>query len=263
MKSQRAPQPLDTYPRVWRRRSALCAYVQSAHRSPSIYGNTDFANVLWLITELVVRHYNLDGKIEGRISGALKSIDMPTILFFLGILMAVAALQEAKILTALATWLNEAIHQPYIINGIIGVLSSIVDNVPLVAACMNMYPVASEAMIQASADPSYMMAFVEDGLFCTLLTFCAGVGGSMLIIGSAAGVVAMGIEKIPFMWYMKRITWMAFLGYIAGMVMIWLETFCNTYLIVCRSHDISKNLFNNFYDLLITSGVAADSPRNA
>ncbi|QQR09653.1 sodium:proton antiporter NhaD [Muribaculum intestinale] len=182
-------------------------------------------SVLWLITELVVRHYNLDGKIEGRISGALKSIDMPTILFFLGILMAVAALQEAKILTALATWLNEAIHQPYIINGIIGVLSSIVDNVPLVAACMNMYPVASEAMIQASADPSYMMAFVEDGLFWHLLTFCAGVGGSMLIIGSAAGVVAMGIEKIPFMWYMKRITWMAFLGYIAGMVMIWLETF--------------------------------------
>lgn len=182
-------------------------------------------SVLWLATELIVRHYNLDGKMEGRISAALKAIDMPTILFFLGILMAVAALQEAGILSSLARWLDDTIHQPYLINGIIGVLSSIVDNVPLVAACMNMYPVATDAMIQAAADPAYMAAFVEDGLFWHLLTFCAGVGGSMLIIGSAAGVVAMGIEKIPFAWYLKHITWIAFVGYIAGIVTIWLESF--------------------------------------
>lgn len=182
-------------------------------------------SLLWLLTELVVRHYQLDGKIEGRISSSLKSIDMPTILFFLGILLAVAALQEANILTELATWLDTTFHEPYLITGIIGVLSSIVDNVPLVAACMNMYPVANEAMVAAAADPSYMSLFVEDGLFWHLLTFCAGVGGSMLIIGSAAGVVAMGIEKIPFMWYVKRISWMALLGYVAGMVTIWLETF--------------------------------------
>jgi Na+/H+ antiporter NhaD/arsenite permease-like protein len=182
-------------------------------------------SVLWLITELVVKHYKLDGKMEGRISQSLKTIDMPTILFFLGILMAVSALQEADILTSLATWLDDKIHQPYLISGIIGVLSSIVDNVPLVAACMNMYPVATDAIIQASADPAYMSLFVEDGLFWHLLTFCAGVGGSMLIIGSAAGVVAMGIEKIPFMWYVKRISWLALLGYLAGIVIIWLETF--------------------------------------
>lgn len=181
--------------------------------------------VLWIITDIIVRRFRLDGKMEGRISQSLKSIDMPTILFFLGILLAVSALQQAGILNVLASWLNENIHEPYIINGIIGVLSSIVDNVPLVAACMNMYPVASEAMIASAADPVYMSYFVEDGLFWHLLTFCAGVGGSMLIIGSAAGVVAMGIEKIPFMWYMKRITWMAFLGYLAGIVVIWLETF--------------------------------------
>lgn len=173
--------------------------------------------VLWLITELVVRHYHLDGKMEGRVSQVIRNIDMSTILFFLGILMAVAALSQAGILSSLAKWLNDTFHNAYIITGIIGILSSIVDNVPLVAACMNMYPVANDALIAASSDPAYMQVFVEDGLFWHLLTFCAGVGGSMLIIGSAAGVVAMGIEKIPFFWYMKRISWMALIGYLAGM----------------------------------------------
>lgn len=181
--------------------------------------------VLWLITEIIVRHYRLDGKIEGRISQVVRHIDMSTILFFLGILLSVGALQQAGILNHLAHWLNDSIHQPYLINGIIGILSSIVDNVPLVAACMNMYPVMTESMIAAAADPAYAAFFVEDGLFWHLLTFCAGVGGSLLIIGSAAGVVAMGIEKIPFLWYARRITWLAFLGYVAGIVCIWLETF--------------------------------------
>lgn len=180
--------------------------------------------VLWILTELLVRHYKLDGKIEGRVSQVIRSIDMSTILFFLGILMAVSALNQAGILGQLAAWLNETFHNAYVINGIIGVLSSIIDNVPLVAACMEMYPVANEAMIAAASDPAYMSLFVEDGLFWHLLTFCAGVGGSMLIIGSAAGVVAMGIEKIPFMWYVKRITCLAFLGYLAGIAVIWLET---------------------------------------
>ena len=179
---------------------------------------------LWLLTELIVRHYRLDGKIEGRISQVVRHIDMSTILFFLGILLSVGALQQAGILNELAHWLDRNLHEPYTINGIIGVLSSIVDNVPLVAACMNMYPVATDAMVAAAADPTYMSFFVEDGLFWHLLTFCAGVGGSLLIIGSAAGVVAMGIEKIPFMWYAKRITWLAFLGYVAGIATIWLET---------------------------------------
>ena len=179
---------------------------------------------LWLLTELIVRHYRLDGKIEGRISQVVRHIDMSTILFFLDILLSVGALQQAGILNELAHWLDRNLHEPYTINGIIGVLSSIVDNVPLVAACMNMYPVATDAMVTAAADPTYMSFFVEDGLFWHLLTFCAGVGGSLLIIGSAAGVVAMGIEKIPFMWYAKRITGLAFLGYVAGIATIWLET---------------------------------------
>ncbi len=180
--------------------------------------------VLWLVTELIVYHYRLDGKMEGRISQAVKNIDMSTILFFLGILLSVSALSQAGILTHLANWLDTQVHQAYAINGIIGVLSSIIDNVPLVAACMNMYPVATPDMIAVAADPSYMQLFVEDGLFWHLLTFCAGVGGSLLIIGSAAGVVAMGIEKIEFLWYVKRITWMAFIGYVAGIACIWLES---------------------------------------
>lgn len=172
--------------------------------------------ILWLATELIVRHYELDGKIEGRISQVVTKIDMSTILFFLGILMAVAALSQSGILGGLANYLNEKFHEVYIINIIIGALSSIVDNVPLVAACMEMYPVMTEATAAVAADPSYALLFVEDGLFWHLLTFSAGVGGSMLIIGSAAGVVAMGIEKISFMWYLRRISWLALLGYLAG-----------------------------------------------
>lgn len=175
---------------------------------------------LWLLTEIIVRRYDLDGKIEGRISQVVKSIDMSTILFFLGILMAVAALAQSGILGNLAEWLNDTFHEAYIINFIIGLLSSIVDNVPLVAACMNMYPVMTEATAQMAADPSYAALFVEDGLFWHLLTFCAGVGGSLLIIGSAAGVVAMGIEKISFTWYLRRITWLALSGYLAGIASI-------------------------------------------
>ncbi len=178
---------------------------------------------LWLLTELLVRHYKLDGKIEGRISQVVRHIDMSTILFFLGILMAVGALQQAGILSTIAGGLNDTLHEPYLITGIIGILSAIVDNVPLVAACMNMYPVLTDAAVAASADPAYMSVFVEDGLFWQLLAYCAGVGGSLLIIGSAAGVVAMGIEKIPFMWYVKRVTSLAFLGYIGGIATIWLE----------------------------------------
>ena len=181
--------------------------------------------VLWVLTEIVVKKYRLDGKMDGRISNVIHHIDMDTIIFFLGILMAVAALGQAGILSSLATWLNITFHNPYIINGIIGILSSIVDNVPLVAACMDMYPVVDQTVVDASLDPVYTSYFLQDGLFWHLLTFCAGVGGSMLIIGSAAGVVAMGIEKIPFGWYCKKISLMALSGYLAGMAFIWLETF--------------------------------------
>ena len=190
---------------------------------PPFMGMMISLGALWLLTEIIVRKFRLDSSIEGRVSQVVKHIDMPTILFFLGILMAVGALQEAGILGNMATWLDNTIHEPYLISSSIGVLSSIVDNVPLVAACIDMYPVVDPATLSTVADPAYSGLFVENGLFWHLLTFCAGVGGSLLIIGSAAGVVAMGIEKIPFWWYCKNITLLALAGYLSGILFIWLQ----------------------------------------
>lgn len=180
---------------------------------------------LWVLTEVIYgRKRDLEESIKNRVSKVLKHIDMPTILFFLGILMSVAGLQSAGILGTAADFLDKNIHEVFTISTTVGVLSSVVDNVPLVAACMGMYPVALPDVIAASADPVYMQAFAQDGLFWILLTYCAGVGGSILIIGSAAGVIAMGLEKIDFWWYLKNVSILAFIGYIAGVVIIYLES---------------------------------------
>lgn len=162
--------------------------------------------VLWLVSEYRCnRNALFCDNSHLHVTRLLSKIDMATILFFLGILMAVATLQETGVLTAFGEWLNEASNgNHYLVTGIIGVVSSIVDNVPLVAGCMDMYPIA------AAGD------FGVDGLFWQLLAYCAGVGGSMLIIGSAAGVVVMGLEKISFGWYLRRFSWIAFVGYLAG-----------------------------------------------
>lgn len=179
---------------------------------PPFMGILLVLGVLWTVTEIFHHNTSEDDTMAKRVSDLLSRIDLSTIMFFLGILMAVAVLQEIGVLTALGTGLNEVfVGNYYVINGIIGVLSSIVDNVPLVAGCMGMYPVAETG------------AMAVDGIFWQLLAYCAGVGGSMLIIGSAAGVVVMGLEKITFGWYMKRITWIAFVGYLAGIVTYWLQ----------------------------------------
>ena len=185
---------------------------------PPYMGMMMSLGVIWLVTEILINRYKIDPKLGGRVSQAVRRIDMSSILFFLGILMSVSSLQQAGILHSVAGALNDTIHEPITITGLIGVLSSIVDNVPLVAACIKMFTGMT------GGDPTYLSYFVEDGLFWHLLTFTAGVGGSLLIIGSAAGVVAMGIEKIPFFWYFKRITFIAFLGYLAGILVIWLES---------------------------------------
>lgn len=169
--------------------------------------------VLWTATEIFHRRMHLgEDSMSARVIALLRKIDMGTILFFLGILMAVGCLAEIGVLTAMGRGLESISGgNHYLVTGIIGVLSSIVDNVPLVAGCMGMYPIA----------PTGDMAV--DGIFWQLLAYCAGVGGSMLIIGSAAGVVVMGLEKITFGWYMKRITWVAFVGYLAGILVYWVE----------------------------------------
>ena len=179
---------------------------------PPFMGILLVLGVLWTVTEIF--HYNTaeDDTMAKRVSDLLSKIDLSTIMFFLGILMAVAVLQEVGVLTMLGGVLDTTFEgNHFLVTGIIGVLSSIVDNVPLVAGCMGMYPVA------AAGD------MAVDGIFWQLLAYCAGVGGSMLIIGSAAGVVVMGLEKITFGWYMKRITWVAFVGYLAGMAVYWVE----------------------------------------
>ena len=178
----------------------------------------------WALTEILYdRKRDMEESIQNRVSKVVKHIDMPTILFFLGILMAVGVLQSAGILTGMAQWFDKHLHEPYAIAGLIGILSSVVDNVPLVAASMGMYPVADAATAAASADPAFMQGFVTDGLFWHLLSYCAGVGGSLLIIGSAAGVVAMGLEKIEFGWYLRKISPLVLAGYLAGMLAIWLQ----------------------------------------
>ena len=144
------------------------------------------------------------------------SLSVPTLLFFLGILLAVDVLRYVGILNSFSTWLDTEVGNVYIVNLVIGTLSAIVDNVPLVAGAMGMYPIATEAMVANSASAGYLMNFMQDGTFWQFLAYCAGVGGSMLIIGSAAGVVVMGLEGINFIWYLKRISWVALAGYLAG-----------------------------------------------
>ena len=191
---------------------------------PPYMGMMVSLGTMWLVSEIIYdRKRGMEESIKNRVSKVLKHIDMTTILFFLGILMSVAALQSAGILTTTAQWLDREIHEVFSVAGIIGLLSSVIDNVPLVAACMGMYPVMDAAAVAASADPAYMQAFVQDGTFWHLLAYCAGVGGSLLIIGSAAGVVAMGLEKIEFGWYLRRISLWALLGYVGGMLTILLE----------------------------------------
>ena len=181
---------------------------------PPFVGILLVLGVLWTVTEVFYRRLGdgADESAQKRILHILSRIDMGTILFFLGILMAVACLEVIGVLAMAGEWLNTTFDgNHYLVTGIIGVMSSIIDNVPLVAGCMGMYPMAEVGDM------------AQDGIFWQLLAYCAGVGGSMLIIGSAAGVVVMGLEKITFVWYMKRITLVAFAGYLAGIVAYWLE----------------------------------------
>ena len=179
--------------------------------------------ILWLITEIMHRNKTAEAKKKLFIFHILKKVDTPTIFFFLGILIAVASLQSAGQLAALSRWLDKNLGSIYTIDLAIGALSAIVDNVPLVAGAMGMYPIASPEMIELSANPEYLGFFVQDGLFWEFLAYCAGTGGSMLIIGSAAGVAAMGLERIDFIWYMKKISWLAVIGYLAGAGAYWLQ----------------------------------------
>jgi Na+/H+ antiporter NhaD/arsenite permease-like protein len=156
-------------------------------------------SILWIVTDLV--HRNHDGREHLRMTQVFTKIDLSSLLFFVGILLAIDALDAAKILEVLASTLQRTIGNDTIIVTVIGLASAVVDNVPLVAASMGMYPLTQHPV---------------DSNFWNLIAYCAGTGGSILIIGSAAGVVFMGMEKVNFMWYVKKVSLAALVGYFAG-----------------------------------------------
>ena len=164
--------------------------------------------VLWIITEIIHGDKDEEDRQVLSVAYALGKIDTPSILFFLGILISIAALQATGVLTDLATWMQTTFGDDNIIVIMMGLLSSVIDNVPLVAASQGMYD---------------LNQYPTDHYFWEFLAYCTGTGGSALIIGSAAGVAAMGMEKISFFWYLKRITLLALLGYFAGAIIYILQ----------------------------------------
>ena len=170
--------------------------------------------LLWGYTDLMYwRIHDIRDSNKLTISELSHSIDIPTIFFFLGILMAVSALETGGQLAVFADFLSSKLKEPLLISTVIGGASSVLDNVALVAATIDMYPLANSAAV--AADPS-LHYFVTDGSFWTFLAYCGVTGGSLLIIGSATGVTVMGMEKIGFMYYFKRFTPLALIGYLAG-----------------------------------------------
>ena len=176
-------------------------FFKSITHLPPFMGMLFGLAILWIVTEFIHKTKNDSDKDAYSVMQALRKADVPSVLFFLGILVAISSLESTHQLQDLAHWMDEKIGNLYVIVISIGLLSSIVDNVPLVAAGMGMYDMAT---------------YPTNHYFWSFLAYCAGVGGSCLIIGSAAGVAAMGMEKIDFLWYFKNISWLALLGYLAG-----------------------------------------------
>ena len=179
---------------------------------PPFMGILMVLSLLWVITEFIFRqdkYKDIPQNCLPDVSALLHKIDISTILFFLGILTAVSALSGTGALRRLGDVLDMTFDgNPYIVTTIIGFFSAVVDNVPLVASCMGMYDLATYGM---------------DNSFWLLLAYCAGIGGSMLIIGSAAGVVVMGLQKISFGWYLRHFSWIACIGYLSGILAFWLQ----------------------------------------
>lgn len=174
---------------------------KSITHQPPFMGILLGLGVLWTVTEIMHAGKEPDKTNRHTVANALRQIDAASILFFLGILLAIAALEASGVLTHAATWLDSNIGNMAITVLLIGLLSAVVDNVPLVAATQGMYDLS---------------AYPPDSFLWEYIAYCAGTGGSILIIGSAAGVAAMGMEKIDFFWYLKRIALLALVGYLAG-----------------------------------------------
>ena len=175
--------------------------------------------IMCIITEILHHRKQEEIKIRLTFIGILKKINISVIFFFLGILLAVAGLESAGHLDITGLFLNQKVHNIYAINMIIGALSSVVENVPLVAGTIGMYDIVSPDVLTSISDPvkaTYLMKFFSDGPFWELLAYSAGTGGSILIIGSSAGIAAIGLAKIDFVWYLKKMSLLAFAGYLSG-----------------------------------------------
>ena len=184
---------------------------KTATHLPPFMGMMFSLGILWLVTDVMHRKKPFDIRRKLSVIGVFKKVDIASVLFFLGILLAVAGLQTGGQLDDMALGLDktfgtDSVIGIYIVGGLIGLLSAIIDNVPLVAAVMGMYELVPGTL------------FAQDALFWNFLAYCAGTGGSVLIIGSAAGVAVMGLEKIPFGWYLKKISLLALIGYICGIL---------------------------------------------
>lgn len=197
-------------PILWQRNLVFCLGIgallfvpvfKTITHLPPYIGMLGGLSILWIVTEILHKDVDANLKSHQTVVGVLQRVDVPSVLFFLGILIAVAALQTAGHLELLASFLDKNVGNLSLITIIIGMLSSVVDNVPLVAGSMGMYDLS---------------VFPVDHYFWEMLAYCAGTGGSILIIGSAAGVAVMGMEKIDFIWYLKKISLWALIGYLAG-----------------------------------------------
>jgi Na+/H+ antiporter NhaD/arsenite permease-like protein len=185
--------------------AALCSVpiFKTVTHLPPFMGILFALGIIWLLSELIHRNKNDDDKQHLSLASALQRIDMASLVFFIGILLAVAVLEHTHILTSLAQWLDQSVGNQATIVMLFGLASAVIDNVPLVAASMGMYPLTQ---------------FPADSFIWEFLAYAAGTGGSMLIIGSAAGVAAMGLEKIEFLWYLRKISLLALVGYLGGAV---------------------------------------------
>ena len=172
--------------------------------------------ILWIYIEIKYNYHPTATQQRFSMPKILAQTDLATILFFLGILLAIGALESIGVLNQLTNFLDNHIHNIYVLNVIIGLLSAVIDNVPLVAAIMGMYPVVTPEQVETLSNASYMMNFIQNGNFWELIAYCTGTGGSILIIGSTAGVVVMGLEKMSFTWYLKHISWIALIGFFSG-----------------------------------------------
>jgi Na+/H+ antiporter NhaD/arsenite permease-like protein len=175
---------------------------------PPFMGMLLALGIMWIITTFIHKDKHAEYAEKFTVARALQKVDTPSILFFLGILLAVAALESFGILKTLSEFLSSHLKNDYLIGSSLGLLSSLVDNVPLVAASQKMFS---------------MNDYPMDHAFWEFLALTTGTGGSAIIIGSAAGVAVMGIEQINFIWYVKKITWLALIGFVCGILIFLLQ----------------------------------------